>query len=154
MNPLFSRTIELGNTAVRATDAIAHLFQLALRLYVAVIFFKSGLTKINDFSSTVALFESEYQVPLLSPTIAAVIGTGAELLLPLLLVVGLATRPTAVALFVFNIIAVISYPDISPAGVKDHLLWGTMLLVTLFFGAGKFSLDQLLHQKLKLLKQR
>lgn len=153
MNFLFLRAIQFGNTTIRATDALAHLFQLGLRIYVAMIFFKSGLTKINDFSSTVALFESEYQVPVLSPMFAAVMGTGAELLLPVLLVLGLATRPSALALFVFNIIAVVSYPDISPAGVKDHTLWGTMLLVTLFYGAGKLSLDNLLQPKLQALSR-
>ena len=128
-------------------DWLSPLFLLGLRVYVANAFFKSGLTKIADFSSTVALFENEYKVPLISPTLAAVSGTAAELILPALLVIGLASRPVAVALFVFNFVAVISYPDISEAGVKDHMLWGTMILVVAFFGAGRLSIDQWLASR-------
>ena len=128
-------------------DWLSPLFLLGLRVYVANAFFKSGLTKIADFSSTVALFENEYKVPLISPTLAAVSGTAAELILPALLVIGLASRPVAVALFVFNFVAVISYPEVSEAGVKDHMLWGTMILVVAFFGAGRLSIDQWLASR-------
>ena len=126
----------------RFMDWLAPVFLLGLRLYVAQVFLKSGLTKVQDFSSTVALFENEYRVPLLSPQLAAISGTGAELVLPLLFVLGLASRPAAIAFFVFNAVAVFSYPDISEAGVRDHMLWGTMMLVVLFHGPGWFSLDR------------
>jgi putative oxidoreductase len=131
-------------------DWLSPLFLLALRVYVAHVFIKSGLTKIEDFSSTIALFESEYRVPVLSPVLAAYMGTAAEFVLPVLFAVGLAARPTAVAFFIFNAVAVFSYPDISPAGVKDHMVWGTMMLVVLFFGAGRFSLDQLIASRFRL----
>lgn len=131
-------------------NALSPVFLLALRVYVANIFFKSGLTKISDFSSTIALFENEYHVPVLSPVFAAYSGTAAEFVLPALFALGLASRPTAIAFFIFNAIAVISYPDLSPAGVKDHVVWGTMMLVILFFGAGKFSLDHLIASRFRL----
>ena len=131
----------------RGLDWISPLFLLGLRVYVADAFFKSGLTKIQDFSSTVALFESEYKVPVISPMLAAVSGTAAELVLPALLLVGVASRPTALALFVFNIVAEVSYPDISAVGVKDHILWGTMILVVVFFGTGRLSVDQWLKSR-------
>ena len=134
----------------RAMAWLSPLFLLGLRVYVANAFFKSGLTKIQDFSSTVALFENEYKVPIISPTLAAASGTVAELVLPALLVAGLASRPTALALFVFNIVAVVSYPDISDSGVKDHVLWGTMILVVLIFGSGRFSFDHWLKARLGL----
>lgn len=134
----------------RGLEWISPLFLLGLRVYVANVFFKSGLTKIQDFSSTVALFENEYKVPIISPTLAALSGTAAELILPALLVVGLASRPTALALFVFNIVAVVSYPDISESGIKDHVLWGTMILVVVFFGAGRLSIDHWLKSRLGL----
>ncbi len=61
----------------RFMDWLAPVFLLGLRLYVAQVFFKSGLTKVQDFSSTVALFENEYRVPLLSPQLAAIsVGNG------------------------------------------------------------------------------
>jgi putative oxidoreductase len=66
----------------------------------------------------------------------------AELFLPVLLALGIGARFSAIALFVFNIVAVISYPDLSDAGIKDHMLWGALLLVTLVYGPGKFALDR------------
>ncbi len=120
---------------------LATAFLLGLRLYVAKVFLVSGLTKIADFESTVALFENEYRVPLLSPVLAAYSGTTAELVLPALLALGLLSRSTAFAFFIFNAVAVVSYPDISEAGIKDHILWGTMIATVFFFGAGKWSVD-------------
>ena len=138
------------NVLDRGLDWISPLFLLGLRVCIADVFIKSGLTKIQDFSSTIALFENEYKVPVISPMLAAVSGTMAEMILPALLVAGIASRPTALALFVFNIVAVVSYPDISAAGVQDHVLWGTMILVVAFFGAGRFSMDHWLKSRLGL----
>ncbi len=129
---------------VRAVALLAPVLDLALRLYVANVFFKSGLVKIQSWTSTLALFEYEYAVPLLSPVAAAYLGTAAELLLPPFLALGLGGRLAALALFVFNWVAVISYPDISDAGVKDHILWGWLLAVAFFHGPGKLSIDNLL----------
>ncbi len=120
---------------------LAPVFDLAIRLYVAKVFFASGLTKIKSWDTTLQLFEYEYAVPVLSPKMAAYLGTGAELVLPVLLAFGLLSRPTALALFVFNYVAMTSYPDISAAGIKDHWLWGGLLLVNFFHGPGKISLD-------------
>ena len=92
------------------------------------------------------LFTYEYQVPLLPPEIAAVLGTAVELSMPVLLVLGLGARFSALVLFVFNIIAVISYPDLNPVGVKDHQYWGMLLLVILAYGPGRFSIDYYLRR--------
>jgi putative oxidoreductase len=81
------------------------LMSLALRLYVGWVFFKSGLTKIADWDSTVQLFTDEYQTPLLSPEVAAVMGAAGELALPLLLFVGLLSRPAALGLFMVNLMS-------------------------------------------------
>ena len=135
------RATQLYASGARWIDSIQPVFGLALRLYVARVFFLSGLTKLNDWTITVALFENEYHVPLLSPALAAALGTAAELALPALLVAGLGTRLAAAALFIFNIVAVISYPDLSDAGLKDHVLWGALLLVTMVYGPGKIALD-------------
>ena len=83
---------------------------LFCRLWVAWVFFNSGLTKIATWDSTLYLFELEYQVPLLPWELAAYMGTAAELILPVFLALGLLTRPMAAVLFVFNIMAVVSYP--------------------------------------------
>jgi len=63
-----------------------------------------------------------------------------------LLALGLGTRFTALALFAFNIIAVVSYPDVGEVGLKDHQHWGLLLLVPLLHGAGKLSLDHWLSK--------
>ncbi len=133
--------------SARALDWLSPVLDLALRVWVANVFWKSGLTKIASWDTTLALFENEYVVPLLPPELAAVLGTGAELILPVLLVFGLGARFAALALFVFNIIAVISYPDLSEAGRTEHFYWGFLLLVTLFHGPGKLSLDHLISRK-------
>ena len=125
------------------------LLLLGFRLYVARVFFMSGLTKTRDWSSTVALFTDEYHVPLLSPPIAAALGAATELSMPVLLALGLGSRFAAGALFVFNIVAVVSYYDtlVQTGGVKDHVLWGTMLLVLTVCGPGWIAVDTWLERR-------
>lgn len=133
--------------AAALIDRLQPLFALALRIYVARVFFFSGLTKLHDWNITLALFRNEYHVPLLPPAVAAVMGTCAELGLPVLLLTGFGARFAAAALFAFNVVAAISYPDLSEAGVKDHVLWGALLLVLFFYGPGKISVDHLLGRR-------
>jgi putative oxidoreductase len=127
------------------------LMSLAIRLYVGSVFFQSGLVKIADWDSTVSLFTDEYKTPLLSPEVAAVMGTMGELSLPVLLFVGLLSRPAAFGLFMVNLMAVISYPQLftfdCPAAINDHRYWGILLLVLLAFGPGKLSLDALIKRR-------
>lgn len=124
---------------------------LALRLYVAWMFFESGLVKIQSWSSTLSLFETEYKVPLLSPEWAAYLATGAELVLPVLLVLGLLSRPAALGLFVLNIVAVISYPYLwtiaGAGGFWQHVTWGIMLWVIFVFGPAQWSLDAIMSRR-------
>lgn len=114
---------------------------LAVRLYIAWIFFKSGLLKIQSWESTLALFEYEYAVPLLPFELAAYLGTAAELVLPVLVALGLAGRFSALALFAFNVVAVISYPDLSDTGRQHHLYWGILLGWLAVHGPGLLSVD-------------
>jgi putative oxidoreductase len=127
------------------------LLSLAIRLYVGWQFFKAGLTKINDWSTTLALFRDEYHVPVLPPELAAVMGTLGELSLPILLLVGLLSRPAALGLFAVNVMAVVSYPQLfkfeCPAAINDHFYWGALLLVVVAFGPGRLSLDRWLSQR-------
>src|SRR5690242_5122194 len=125
------------------------LMLLGFRLYIARVFFMSGLTKTRDWSSTVALFTDEYHVPLLSPAVAAALGAATELSMPVLLVLGLASRFAAGVLFVFNIVAVASYYETltQTGGVRDHVLWGTMLLVLTVCGPGRIALDTWLERR-------
>jgi len=125
---------------------LAPIADLAIRLWVAQSFFKAGLTKIQNFDSTIFLFTHEYQVPLLSPEVAAYMGTATELSMPLLLVLGLFTRISAGVLFMFNLIAVASYPAISIFTAIDHQAWALMMLVTVLHGPGRLSLDYFIRQ--------
>jgi len=145
--PLPRRFANLNAGFGELVDRLQPIFALAIRLYVARVFLASGLIKIMGWNSTLALFANEFHVPLLPPAVAAYLGTAAELGLPVLLALGLGTRFAAVALFAFNIVAVISYPDLSDAGLKDHMLWGALILVTFFYGPGKISLDALLQRR-------
>lgn len=139
---------QLARRALRiAEEWLAPVLDLGMRLFVAEAFFTSGRTKIASWDATLALFENEYQVPLLPPEIAAYLGTGAELILPVFIALGLGGRLAAIALFVFNIVAVIAYPDLSPAGLKDHQLWGLILLIVALRGPGKLSLDHLIRRR-------
>ena len=123
-------------------DALQPLAALLARLYVAQVFFLSGLTKLRDWGTTVALFTDEYKVPLLSPTVAAAMGTAGELVLPVLLVLGLAGRFSALGLFVVNAVAVISLSEIAPAAMQQHILWGTLLAALAIYGLGPWALDK------------
>jgi putative oxidoreductase len=133
----------------RLLDKLQPLLLLGFRLYVAQVFVMSGLTKTRDWSNTVALFTDEYHVPILPPAVAAALGTATELSMPILLVLGLGSRFASGALFVLNIVAVVSYYAalVETGGVKDHLLWGMMLLVLTLFGPGKIAVDTWLERR-------
>jgi putative oxidoreductase len=140
-NFLFSPYRLAVNTIALFERWLTPVFALALRLYVAEVFLRSGWLKASDWSSTLDLFDYVYQVPVLPPHLAAVMGMWGELGLSVLLILGLAGRFAAAGLFVTNWVAAISFPDISDLGLKDHVLWAALLLVPFFYGPGKLSLD-------------
>ncbi len=124
------------------------LLLLVARVAIAAVFFLSGRTKVSGFlelkPSTYTLFRSEYALPLIPPDWAAHLATYAEHLFPLLLVLGLLTRPAAAALLGMTwVIEVFVYPDAWPV----HLTWAGLLLPLLAKGAGAWSLDRLLFSK-------
>ena len=126
---------------------LAPLADLAVRLYVAKVFFLSGLSKVSDWETTRYLFTYEYHVPLLPPELAAVLSATGELALPVLLILGLFTRFSALGLFILNGVAVISYYSAlqdSPAALQDHLQWGLMLAWLLTQSAQGWTVDRLL----------
>lgn len=124
---------------------------LIARVWIAKIFFFSFLSKITDWGATMVLFTYDYSVPILSPAIAAYLGTAAELILPICLVLGLGGRFLIFIFFVYNIVCVVSFHFLWTArgavGLDDHINWGILLMLLMFHGSGRFSLDYLLHQK-------
>jgi putative oxidoreductase len=143
----FGRLVSAYCAVTRQIDKLQPLLLLVIRLYVVRVFVMSGLTKIRDWSITVALFTDEYHVPVLPPAVAALMGTAIELSMPALLALGLATRFGAFVLFFFNIIAVVSYAALPDVAVKDHYLWGVLLLVVFVFGPGRISIDHWLTSR-------
>jgi putative oxidoreductase len=133
-----------------ALDHFRSLLLLFTRLWVSWQFLKSGWLKLTNWDVTLELFRNEYQVPLLSPTIAALLGTFGELLFPALLVCGLFTRVGALGLFAVNALAVVSYwhvlgNDGYEAALGQHVLWGFMIAVIAIFGSGTIALDRALR---------
>ena len=134
-------------TLARHLDRFRPWFLLATRLWVSWQFLKSGWIKITNWDTTLLLFREEYHVPVLSPTLAAVGGTFGELFFPVLLVLGFFTRFGAIGLLAVNAMAVISYWHVLGSegyegALAQHVLWGYMLAVLLFSGAGALSLDE------------
>jgi putative oxidoreductase len=153
---MIDRAAGIARPAIRWLEFLAPAADLGIRLWAAKFFWDAALTKIQvggEFPfiglgpSTVMLFEYEYQVPLLSATAAAYLGTTVELVFPALLAFGLAGRAAAAVLFIFNIVAVISYPGLNEAGVLQHQLYGTLLLLPLLRGPGVLSIDHLIRRR-------
>jgi len=143
-----NKLIELYQSAVEKMHTFfTPLLLLFTRLWVASIFLKSGYLKITTWDSTLYLFEEEYQVPFVPWEMAAYLGTAAELILPVFIILGLLTRPMAVALFMVNVTAVVSYPVLWDGGFFDHQLWGAMILMNIVWGAGTLSVDHILKKR-------
>lgn len=115
------------------------LWWLFLRIWIASIFFKSGLTKIDDFETTIMLFEEEYRVPVISPYFAALSGTFFELAMPVLLVLGFATRFAVLPLIVMTAVIQFTYMD-----HLQHYYWAIILFGLLLHGAGTLSVDRMI----------
>ena len=131
----------------RALDSFRSLLLLGTRIWVSWPFLKSGWLKLTQWDVTLELFRYEYQVPLLSPPVAAVAATLGELLFPVLLIAGFFTRLGALGLFAVNLLAVVSYwhvlgRDGYEAALGQHMLWGFMLAVIAIFGGGAFTLER------------
>jgi putative oxidoreductase len=149
MNDTLPRQVaQHGRRLVAGLDSLQPLALLAARLTVAQAFFLAGLTKLRDWDTTLALFADEYHVPLLSPDVAALLGTGGELVLPVLLLLGLGGRFAALGLSVVNIVAVISLSEIAPAALNQHVFWGSLLMAVLLWGPGRWSADAWLQRRL------
>ena len=136
-------------TASHWPEYLAPALDLALRLFVANVFFKSGLTKIRSWDSTLYLFSDVYEVPLLPSDIAAYLATAGELGLSVLLVLGLFGRFAAAGLFILNAVAAYSYySGLSEAGLNQDLYWGLLLAVLLTISRGSWSADRWLEKRL------
>ena len=133
---------------IAAMDCIPYWFiALAARIFPAAVFWQSGQTKVAGLHlrpSAIALFGNEYRLPLIDPAIAAYASAFAEHFFPILLVIGLATRFSALALlFMTAVIEIFVYPGAWPT----HGVWATCFLVVIARGPGWLSLDHLIARK-------
>ncbi|SRR5258706_4757311 len=130
---------------IRWLDGVPYsVLAVPLRFAVATVFWNSAMTKLANWDTALALFADEYNVPLLPPEVAAYIAGTIELTTPVLLVLGLLTRPAAAVLLAMTlVIEVFVYPQAWPT----HIQWAAMLLVLLCRGAGQLSIDHLLRRR-------
>lgn len=130
---------------VQGLEALIPLFDLSVRLYLAQIFWKGGMVKLSSWMSTVMLFTMVYDVPVLPPELAAYLATAVELGGSFLLAIGLGGRWAALSLFGLNIIASISYGQLSEAALQEAFYWGILFLYFVLHGPGLLSVDALLQ---------
>ena len=146
-----SAAVQIVQRAVATLGGIPNWFiALAARVFPAAVFWQSGETKTAGWHlkpSAMALFENEYQLPLLDPAIAAYASAFAEHLFPILLVIGFATRLSALALlFMTAVIEIFVYPG----AWTTHGVWATCFLVVIARGPGALSVDHVIGRKFKL----
>lgn len=144
--PAQSTSREVARRILHWLDGIPYtLLALPLRLAAALVFWNSAMTKLPNWDTTVALFADEYQVPLLPPEVAAYMATAIELTMPVLLVIGLLTRPAALVLLGMTLVIEVF---VYPAAWPTHLQWAAMLLVLVARGPGKISVDWFFRRRL------
>jgi putative oxidoreductase len=134
--------VELVGRTLRWLERVPYtLLALPLRLAVATVFWNSAMAKLANWDTTISLFTDDYKVPLLSPEVAAYMAAAIELATPVLLVLGLFTRPAALVLLGMTaVIEIFVYPQAWPT----HIQWAAMLLILISRGAGALSIDHLL----------
>jgi len=106
---------------------------LVIRLWIAHVFWASGILKIEDFSTAVLLFTDEHPVPHMPPVVAAVFSTSFELGCPVLLALGLGARLATLPLLVMTAIINFTYQN-----ATEHYYWAMLLSMILFYGPGRF----------------
>jgi putative oxidoreductase len=135
-------------SAIRMADAFpSWVLGLIIRIAIADVFWRSGQTKVSGWhvtQTTIQLFRDEYKVPLLSPELAANLAAVQEHLYSVLLVIGLASRLSALGLLGMTaVIEIFVYPENWP----DHLLWTGCLLYVIARGPGAVSIDAVIRRR-------
>lgn len=135
--------VTLFNACIRfAEKLLAPITMLVARIYVAKIFWDSGVLKFEDWETTIYLFREEFKLPIISPETAATLAVYMEVGLPVLLVVGLASRMAAGGLFVMTLV-IEFLVDSSP----HHHFWMIILALIVTHGPNVLSLDYFFRKK-------
>lgn len=125
-------------------NSLSPVMMLTLRLWMAHVFWVSGVLKISDWDNTLTLFTYEFPVPFLPPLLAAIFGTAFELICPVLLILGLATRLATLPLIIMTAVINFTYQE-----ATEHYYWAMLLGVILFYGPGKLSVDHLVAKRFR-----
>lgn len=138
--------IKLRRIYTANQNTLQAILLLVIRLWIANIFLKSGLLKLQSWEATLSLFTDDYNLPLMSPQIAAVLATIAEIGAGGLILFGFFTPFAALLLFMVTLtIELFVFP-----GTNDHYHWMMLCGVLFAFGGGKLSIDALIFKKARL----
>lgn len=143
MNTSTTKFIRCKLNLIERMEKLTFLPLLGIRLWIANVFFNSGLAKLADFEGAIALFADEYKVPVLPPDIAAYMATATELTAPVLIVLGLGSRLGAAALLFMTAVIEFTY-----GSFPEHQVWALMLLLLVLHGPGKASIDHVIRYRL------
>jgi len=137
--------LALADRAIALLNAIPYsVIALIARAATFSVFFRSGTQKLSDWNATLMLFENEYHVPILPPHLAAYVAAGMELGGSVLILVGLATRVSVLALLgMVLVIQTFIYPEAWP----DHIQWLAFMLILLARGPGRISIDAAIERR-------
>lgn len=142
MKCIVSCGTSMGVKLVKTAEFFSPLVYFAIRLWMASIFWKSGMLKLQDWDTTILLFTDEHPVPYLPPEIAAYSAVSFELLCPILLVLGFATRLATLPMLAMTAVIQFTYLEHT-----DHIYWALLLTLLLLTGPGKISVDHLIRRK-------
>ena len=151
MNPAAANGVDipLRRVAKAAIAALGSLpwtvLALPMRAAGFTVFWRAGMVKLDDWQSTIMLFREEYRVPVLPPELAAYLAASVEIGSAVLLLIGLMTRLSALALLGLTaVIQIFVYPEAWPT----HIQWLAFLLPLLCRGPGSLSVDHLIARRL------
>jgi putative oxidoreductase len=148
--PFWARCLTVGSALIGFAERwLAPLLFLAIRLWMAEIFVRSGVLKIRNPSGAIYLFTEVHPVPFLAPWFAAYLVTAIELVCPTLLVLGLAARLAALPMLAMALVIQFVVGAADPAfHLTEHYYWMFLLAVIVTKGPGTLSLDHLLARRL------
>lgn len=134
--------LRLYSLFLYTTDRLSPVMMLVLRLWIAHVFWVSGILKVTSWDTTLTLFMYEHPVPFLPVSVAAFLGTGFEVICPVLLALGLGARLATLPLIAMTLVINFTYLE-----ATEHYYWLMLLGAILFNGPGGLSLDAYIRRR-------
>lgn len=141
---LIHKSVHFFSWSFEKLNTLSFIPLLGIRVWIGLVFWKSGQTKIADWAGTVALFKDEYKVPVIPPEVAAFLATCVELTAPVMVILGIGARFGALAMLMMTAVIEFTYMHFDV-----HIEWALMLGLILFQGPGKASLDALIKKNVQ-----